>query len=207
MGAFPDWEQLDAAPPATRAGELELRCAGNSHVVSIDRAVRPNCGGPFRANTLVRSHSLDDYSGRAVISYSGARHPRRAQVDLPAGRRCLACPPGSGQDRARGPVNRELLQGLLGGLAVTGVRRGVESCGQICATPEACHGRHTVCPARAPNLDAEGLPSPRPPNDAENSVALPFSVFHHMPTPPREKISRLPPTSTSCSTSTRRSAR
>ena len=71
LGAFPDWETWTQRVQED-GFELELVCGTKTHTVAVvPGPLRPDpWGALFDAQTLVRSHVFDDYSGRSVLSYS-----------------------------------------------------------------------------------------------------------------------------------------
>jgi hypothetical protein len=185
LGAFADWEHW-----TQRLGdeglELELRCGGNSQSVAIDPGpLRADIWEAlFRGDTLVRPYVFDDYSARAVLSYSvrdtlGALKSIYQQAAL-----TLALPGPSGPHQ-REDRNRSTLRSLLDGLAVHWSEAEGERLRQMMrdSQPRGLYGDIFL---RAEELDAEGLPTGPPGSGRNASVALPFSVFHHMPTPPRD---------------------
>jgi hypothetical protein len=185
LGAFPDWETW-AERIKAHGLEIELVCGGNTHVVPVAVApLRPDLWAAlFDAQTLVRSHVFDDYSGRAVLSYSvrdtlGVLKSIYQQAGI-----ALALP-GAAGSQGREDLGRRYLRNLLDGLAVHWSERDGE---HLRAQIRDAQPRspYSLGFPRADQLDAEGLPSGEVTAARNASVALPFAVFHHMPTPPRK---------------------
>ena len=189
LGAFPDWPAWTAR--LKDAGlTLTFRCAGRSFDAGIDTNVlRPELWEQlFNRDTLVRPHKFDDYTDRGIISFS-VRQTLSAlkAIYQEAGLR-LALPdtrPRSEQ-REESP-NRRLLRELLGGLDVHwngDLARGWRE--EVRRMNRSERDAAAQLPLRGP-LDREGLIvsqlSPQQTRAARAQVAMPFSVFHHMPTP------------------------
>jgi hypothetical protein len=179
LGSFPDWvgwtqRILD------NGLTVRLSTSAGSTAVAVDTgSLEPRLWTAlFDADTLVRSHVFDDYSGRPILSYSmrdalGVLKSMYKQAAIG-----LALP-DSGRYRERS-VNRSRLASLVDGLQV---RWDAEQ-GEVWRAQQRDEslGRRPV--GRDPALlDAEGLPLAAPDNA---SVVQPFAVFHHMPTPPYE---------------------
>jgi len=122
LGMFPDW--LDwTGRLAERGLVLTFRCGPNTRIVEIDRDVlRPDLWrAMFKQDTYVRSHAFRDYAERAVFSY-----PVRAALSVikstyQEASVALALPQresDQGQDDERYSPNRQILKGLLSGLAI-----------------------------------------------------------------------------------------
>ncbi len=204
LGAFPDWETWTERIE-DHGLELELVCGPNTHTVTVPpKPLRPDLWAAlFDSETLVRSHEFDDYSGRSVLSYS-VRDTIGALKSIYKQAAIALALPGAMGTHGREDVGRRYLRNLLDGLAVHWSEREGE---HLRAQIRDTQPRSLYSPAfpRADQLDAEGYPT-GPVTAARNaSVALPFAVFHHMPTPPG--TSRSHPISTRCSTSTRPSLR
>ncbi|GAB4429679.1 MAG: hypothetical protein Kow0031_10270 [Anaerolineae bacterium] len=190
LGAFPDW--LGWTRRLQERGlTLVLRCAGQSFKTSIDTEIlRPDLWEQlFREDTLVRSHQFNDYSQYGIISYS-VREALSAlkSVYQEAGLH-LALPenPARGQTRDDGG-NRNRLANLVDGLDVhwngDRAKKWREVVRQMNRSP-----RYAVAQqALSGPLDSEGLFVSRPDPTALRKIAVPFSVFHHMPTPKRDEI-------------------
>jgi hypothetical protein len=170
---------------------LTLRSGERRADVEIDRApLEPRLWEAlFDDETPVRSHVFDDYSDRAVLSYSMrlALSTLKSIYQDAAVRLALPDPPRPvpGRDE-RG--NRGVLRDLLEGLAVhwnprTGQRwrrelRGSQGAAAFMGAAVASRGA----------LDPEGLIPGRPDPARARAAALPFAVFHHMPTPKRDEL-------------------
>ncbi len=191
LGSYPDW--LSWTARVKNAGlTLTFRCAGRTLDVAVNTDIlRPDLWGQlFNEGTLVRPHSFNDYTEHGIISFS-VRQTLSALKGIyqEAGLR-LALPdtrPRS-QQREESP-NRRLLRDLIDGLDVhwngDHARSWREEVRRMNRSEDAAAA---LTPLRGP-LDGEGLivsQLSRPQTRAAHSqVAMPFSVFHHQPTPPR----------------------
>jgi hypothetical protein len=175
LAAFPDWlawtqRMID------HGVELELGVGGGTATVALDTAsLEPRLWAAlFDVDTFVRSHTFDDYSGRPILSYSirdtlGALKSiyQRAGVEL-------AFPDGGAP---RG--NRSALGQLLEGLQVNWNADDAERW-RSAMRGQRLYARTEGYFRASERLDAEGLPVEPPEN---SSVAPPFALFHHLPTP------------------------
>ncbi|MEA2299618.1 MAG: hypothetical protein QOE44_153, partial [Solirubrobacteraceae bacterium] len=189
LGAFADWVRWTER---LRDGglELELRCAGRTLGVPIDPGpLRPELWAQlFDDETLVRSHTFDDYSDRGVISYPVREALsalkaiyQQASVDL-----ALPDAPAGGYDRQGG--NRAVLRRLVDGLEVHW--NGVEArrWREVVRLRAGASDRAGSVAGLSGPLDGEGLFAATPDRASLQGVAVRFSVFHHMPTPSREDV-------------------
>ena len=190
LGAFPDWVDWTARLRRRGLG-LAVRCGGQTFMANVNtEPLRPRLWGElFNQGTLVRSHKFDDYSGHGIISYS-MRQALSAlkSVYQEAGVRLALPDAGAGRRGHEEGGNRGVLRELLDGLDVhwdgdrakgwrAAVRR-MNSAGREALAQQAFAGP----------LDREGLFAGKPGPDALKRVAVPFAVFHHMPTPPRDEL-------------------
>ncbi|MEA2355882.1 MAG: hypothetical protein QOD61_2011 [Solirubrobacteraceae bacterium] len=189
LGAFADWVRWTER---LRDGglELELRCAGRTLGVPIDPGpLRPELWAQlFDDETLVRSHTFDDYSDRGVISYPVREALsalkaiyQQASVDL-----ALPDAPAGGNDRQGG--NRAILRRLVDGLEVHW--NGVEArrWREVVRLRAGTSDRAGSVAGLSGPLDGEGLFAATPDRASLQGVAVRFSVFHHMPTPSCEDV-------------------
>jgi hypothetical protein len=189
LGAFPDWLQW-----TRRLKEdgltLTLRCDGNEQDATVD----PNPLDPdlwealFKEDTFVRSYVFDDYSGKPVLSYSVRQALSVLKSMYQQAGISLALPERPGESQERG--NRLALRQLLDGLDVNWSPSAGERWRDLLRkTQQAGRGRFAATIQSTAQLDAEGLVPGTSSAAAKQSVAIPFSVFHHMPTPkgPDEK--------------------
>lgn len=182
LGAFSDW--LNWTRHLRDDGlDLELRCNADTRTFSINRTgLRPDLWEQlFNSETYVRSHkSFDDYSKRGLISFSMRESLSALKSLYQQASIALALPDeprlSSSDDR---PRNRQLLAQLVDGLQVHW--DGREAVRLRAAVRDRYGSINRIGQAAGP-LDAEGLLA-QPPGSL-SSVATPFSVFHHMPTPP-----------------------
>lgn len=189
LGAFPDW--LNWTRHLRDDGlELEFQCGAHRQSFAIDPApLRPDLWAQlFNAETYVRSHdSFDDYTNRGLISY-GMRETLSALKNIyQEASVALALPdPGAGTYANREGGNRARLSGMVDGLQVHWDGRIAP---RLRAQVRDLYGSTGRLQNAAGSLDREGLLE-KPFGDDDgaragrlNAAAMPFSVFHHMPTP------------------------
>jgi hypothetical protein len=209
LGSFPDWLEWTARLKENGL-TLVFHCAGQSFDANIDTGIlRPALWRQlFNAETLVRSHKFDDYTERGIISFSmrqtlsalktiyqeaglhlalpnPGRKPKRDDFGFPErghGRFGFSDRKPENEDPGNRGLLRDLLQGLdvhwdgLRGRRWREVVRGMNRSERDAFAQQALRGP----------LDREGLIIAERNASAFNQVALPFAVFHHMPTPKRE---------------------
>ena len=182
LGKFPDW-QFWTRRLAEDGLTLTLRCGGNEHDVAVDpQPLEPKFWEAlFKEDTFVRSHEFDDYTGRPVMSYSVRRTLSVLKAIYQVAGVSLALPEGSGQERG----NRLVLRDLLEGLDVNwSSEAGERWRNQLRKAQQAgSRGRLAGTVQTAAQLDSEGLTAQSATAAAKRAVAVPFAVFHHMPTP------------------------
>jgi hypothetical protein len=185
LGAFSDWLQWTRR--LQDGLSLEFRCAGQSLQVRIDpKVLQPDLWEQlFNEATLVRSHQIDDYSKHGIISYSMRESLSALKTIYQEASVKLALPEAErGPNDERG--NRGLLTDLVEGLDVhwngdnaprwrDAVRR-MNTSERVATAQQGTRG----------SLDREGLITSAPDPAAFKRVAIPFAVFHHMPTPDRD---------------------
>ena len=183
LGAFPDWLAWTSRLVETDGG-LTIRSEGQTVTRPIDRDVlRPELWEAlFHEDTLVRSFEPDDYGERGVLSYSIRQTLSALKAVYQDAGVHLALPDTDG-DRREESRNRARLRGLVDGLDVHwSADRATAWRGALRRTTR--RGALAQQPLDGP-LDAEGLVVAEPEADAFRQIAVPFAVFHHMPTPSR----------------------
>ena len=181
LGAFPDW--LNWTRHLRDDGlKLELHCGANTQTFSINGAgLRPDLWEQlFNAETYVRAHkSFDDYSKRGLISFSMRESLSALKSIYQQAGVALALPDAPKRNRRDDrPQNRDRLGQFVDGLQVHW--NGKEARALRNAVSHRYSSIDRPGQSSGP-LDSEGLLTQ--PNSNLNSVATPFSVFHHMPTP------------------------
>src|SRR5262249_2160821 len=190
LGAFPDW--LHWTQNLQQNGlKLELRCGASTLLLPIDQTpLRPDLWEElFADDTLVRSHTFDDCSDRGVISFSMRQTLSALKSIYQQASVTLALPEGKlakGEERQHG--NRDTLRELVGGLEVHWNGREAPSWRKAVAVTKESLDRARAQQAVTGPLDAEGLIVGQPDANALHNVAVPFAVFHHMPTPKRDEL-------------------
>lgn len=193
LGAFPDW--LTWTNRLRENGLVfTLRAGPRTIDVPIDRAIlRPDLWQAlFNDATLVRSRTFDDYSRHGIISYSVRESLSLIKSIYQEAGVLLALPEAERNEQTseRGG-NRALLQALLDGLDVhwngdlgQSWRRLVRAMHSPAAASALAGG--TVQRSLQGPLDSEGLIIAQRNAGALQGVAIPFAVFHHLPTPRSE---------------------
>ena len=188
LGAFPDW--VTWTQHLWDSGlDLELACAGRTLTVPVDRGpLQPRLWAElFRADTLVRSHAFDDYTDRGVVSYPVRQALSAIKAIYQQASVELALPDAGGQRSRRDGGNREVLRDLVSGLEVHWNGREAPGWRDLVRVTKDSVGDRSPGTLGAP-LDGEGLSAAPPSSSTLRSVAVPFSVFHHMPTPSRAHV-------------------
>ncbi|WP_158660590.1 peptidoglycan-binding domain-containing protein [Paraburkholderia hospita] len=203
LDSFGDW--LSWTEHIANDGlSLTLGCGGRTANLSADTAVlRPDLWAAlFNADTLVRPHVFDDYTGRTVFSYpvrlalsSLKNIYQRASLDL-------ALPEREGSQQEHRQSHQGTLRSLLDGLQVGWNERSAPARRQ--AQRDLLKRGQTAGAARAPvvapeDLGRDGLVlSARMPEPGSTGarafnrmVVGPFSIFSHPPSGPA--LERLPP--------------
>ncbi|MBP6016522.1 MAG: hypothetical protein KA586_07360 [Candidatus Promineofilum sp.] len=186
LGAFPDWLKWTAL---LKDGGLTLTiaCGGASHEAAIDTEVlQPQLWAQlFDEETWVESYEYKDYTGRGIITYPVRDALSAIKTVYQEAAVELALPTPDHGERQSG--NRGLLTEMLNGLDThwNGAQASEwRSVVRRLNTP----GRSGFQPKRTRVLDSEGLiVAPRDPTTFQN-VAIPFNVFHHMPTPKPKEV-------------------
>lgn len=188
LGAFPDW--VNWTKQLKEHGLVLTFHSGSQRVdVSIDTApLDPTLWAAlFNGQTLVRSRKFDDYSKHGIISFSMRESLSALKTVYQKAGVVLALPSGGGDKQEGGREgNRRVLSNLIDGFDVHWDRDRAKRWRTLVR-----HMNSTGTPAtrqRALNgpLDGEGLITTTPDPGAFQGVAVPFAVFHHMPTPDRE---------------------
>ena len=181
LGAFPDLRHW-VHHLRNDGLSIELQCAGRTLRVPVTPPGEPDLWEKlFSDDTLVKSHTFDDYTDRGIISYP-VRDVlstlkwiyQQASVDL-------AVAPTQPADLRHPP--RERLKGLIAGLNVNwSDRLGRSLREEMRLTPGRVHEGLFAAPSV--ELDGEGLDAkPTTDPNARQTLARRFALFHHMPTP------------------------
>jgi hypothetical protein len=189
LGAFPDW--VNWTSQLKELGLVLTFHSGTRHVdVPIDTApLQPNLWAAlFNRETLVRSRTFDDYSKHGIISFSMRESLSALKAVYQEAGVVLALPARSGDEQEAGRGgNRRALSNLIDGLDVHWDRDRAKRWRQVVRHRNSSVGT-TFSPSHALNgpLDGEGLITTTRNPAAFQGVAVPFAVYHHMPTPDRE---------------------
>jgi hypothetical protein len=207
LGAFRDW-QLWTRRLADDGLTLTMRCGSSTVDIAVDQAsLEPAFWeGLFNERTLVRSHEFDDYTGRAIFSFSVRRTLSVLKAIYQEAAVALALPDRPGEEHERG--NRRTLRDLLDGLDV----HWNPDLGERWRTQLRAGQRYRrfgrlsgPIPADT-DLDGEGLLTAPRTSAMSSAVAIPFPSFTtcRFPTAASTRSSRI---GTHISTFTRRSRR
>ncbi len=184
LGEFPDW--ADWTRLLTRGLTFTLLSGTRRTRVNIDTSVlRPDLWQAlFNRDTFVRSRTFDDYSHHGIVSYSVRESLSALKAVYQEASVTLALPDEGGDALGqRDKVgNRHHLAAMLDGLDVHWSAKTAKRWRDIVR-----HQAASGAAERALNgpLDSEGLITAARDPGAFQSVAIPFAVFHHMPTPTR----------------------
>lgn len=182
LASYPDWLKWTRLLK-DRGLTLKIRCGTKTTRVAIDREVlQPELWEElFNEETFVRTYQYTDYSDRGLITYSvrealsaikNIYQEAAVELALPA--------PGRGEQYEHGGNRQKLadkLQGLdihWNGKAASRMRAFVRDMNQA-----------SYLKGSRP-LDDEGLIIGPHNSSTFEHVAVPFSVFHHMPTPKQD---------------------
>jgi hypothetical protein len=191
LGAFPDWLSWTARLKENGL-VLVFRNATRHLEVRIDTApLQPALWSAlFSEGTPVRSRKFDDYSEHGIISFSMRESLSVLKTVYQEAGIVLALPESGGDARGDNRQgNRNTLRDLVDGMQVHWNRdRAKEWRAFVRRANSALAGISANAGQRALSgpLDGEGLIVTPRSAPAFQGVAVPFSVFHHMPTPDRE---------------------
>jgi hypothetical protein len=194
LGSFPDW--LHWTRKVTQGAlALRLECDGREHSVTVPTAgLRPELWDAlFCDGTLVRSHVFDDYTDRGIISFSVRQTLSAIKILYQEAGLRLALPDGLPADE-RDEGNRGVLREMLDGLDVHWNGRNASEWREAVRQMNGSDRLKSVPQAITGPMDREGLIIAERSSTAMKQVAVPFSVFHHMPTPARDAIDMDPST-------------
>lgn len=185
LGAFPDW--LKWTQTLRDQGlTLTIGCGAKLHRIAIEvEVLRPDLWAElFSESTFVRYYEYSDYSERGIISYSVRDTLSAIKTVYQEASVELALPDDTGDTQEEHGGARDQLAGMLEGLDVHWNGRAAP--GWRAAVRHMNRTRRGRLRSRSAALDSEGLLiQPRNPSAFQNA-ALPFAVFHHMPTPKQE---------------------
>lgn len=186
LAAYPDW--LKWTHTLKDSGlKLDIRCGTKQTTIAIDQTVlRPDLWEQlFMKETFVRSYEYPDYAGRGLITYSVREALSAMKSIYQQSAVELALPDSANNVQEERGSNRDKLAHMLDGLDVHwNGRRAPRWRSAVRQTRDMISQGVGGQPSGP--LDSEGLIlASRSAGDLRN-VALPFSVFHHMPTPPQK---------------------
>lgn len=199
LGVFTDW--LHWTRHLNEDGmELELQCGSRTLTVPIDRRpLHPDLWEElFKEDTLVRSHTFDDYLDRSIISYSMRQSLSALKSIYQEASVTLAFPYEQADFREpgyytgmvptgrRGYVSRYRLSKLVEGLEVHWNGNDAPSWRDIVRISKKPEQLAQAQQYLTGPLDSEGLIVSKPNISAKENIARSFAVFHHMPTPKYE---------------------
>lgn len=183
LGAYPDWLKWTAILKE-RGLTLAIRCGSDLHEAQIDTQVlQPQLWEQlFNERTFVRSYQYTDYSERGIISYPVREALSAIKTVYQEAAIELALPDSGSQLQERHGGNRDKLTGLVQGFDIHWNGRDASKLRAVVRRMNRA-GRKGLRRQAVGALDSEGLiVAPRSATTAKQA-ALPFAVFHHMPTP------------------------
>ncbi len=189
LGDFPDWLQWTHRLKE-QGLTLVFRCAGKQSEAAINTSVlNPGLWAQlFNRETLVRSHKFNDYTERGIISFSMRQALSALKAIYQEASVTLALPEEETRSDKQERGNRDLLRGLVDGLDVhwnaDRARSWRAAMREINKSPRVA----TAQAGFSGPLDGEGLYWASPDATAFKKIAVPFAVFHRMPTPPRDEL-------------------
>ena len=180
LDAFPDW--LNWTTTLKDGLTLTFRSGAQTAKAKIDtKHLQPDLWRSlFASDTIVRSRVFDDYSNHSIISYSVRESLSTLKAVYKEAAVSLALPedPLSPQSEKRG--NRQLLGAILDGLDVHWNAKEAKRRREFVRMRAKADSTER---SLAGPLDSEGLITAVRNAGAFQSVAVPFAVYHHMPTP------------------------
>jgi hypothetical protein len=183
LGAFPDW--LNWTTTLKDGLTLTFRSGAQTATAKIDtKPLQPDLWRAlFTRDTFVRPRAFDDYSQHGIVSYSVRESLSALKAVYQEAAVTLALPddPSSPQGEKRG--NRQRLGAILDGLDVHWNAKDAKRRRELVRRRAKAHSTER---SLAGPLDAEGLITTARNAGAFQSVALPFAVYHHMPTPKQQ---------------------
>lgn len=192
LAQFPDW--LDWTGQLKDRGlKLTLRCATQTLTVDVDPTpLRPDLWrAMFNEQTFVRSHAFNDYADRAIFSYPARVALSVIKSTYQEASVALALPernPPSDDDDQRHSPSRQILKGLLSGLAVNWNDREGERLRDVHRKKfKGLSSFRAAARYEADWLAADGTLKSVPPiagGDAagfRRQLAQQFAVYSHMP--------------------------
>lgn len=189
LGAFPDWLNWTSSLSANGL-TLSVRCGNNTHALEIDPEIlRPELWRAlFHEETLVDPFEFPDYLQRGIISFSLRQTLSALKGVYQQASVALALPAAGDIREQRG--NRGALRNLVAGLDVHWNPRSAQGWRREVRNRNRDGSFAALARSRAARLDQEGLIVSNFESDpaALQNVAVPFAVFHHMPTPERKDV-------------------
>lgn len=189
LGSFTDW--LEWTRKLKENGmELEFQSETRTLNIPIDpEPLRPELWEQlFKYDTLVRSFTFDDYSDRGIISYSVREALSALKGIYQEASISLALPDPPHRTREQeGPSNRERLRSLMEGLQVYWSSQVASRWREAVRVKQKAGQSRYVRRELTGRLDYEGLIVKGPDGNDLQKIAVPFAVFHHMPTPSYSK--------------------
>ncbi len=184
LGVFDDW--LKWTHKLKQNGlNLTFQCGAKHKTLPIDRQpLRPDLWEQlFHEDTLVRSHTFDDYTDRPILSYSMRQALSALKAIYQEASLSLALPDQPGQLGKERQTNRSRLHDLIEGMEVNWNGREAKSWREAVRIRKGSKNSIALQQALSGPLDQEGLIIAQPDATAKKRIAVPFAVFHHMPTP------------------------
>lgn len=185
LGSFPDWLQWTQRLKENGL-TLTIACDNKTRQIPIDtKILRPDLWEQlFNEETLVRSHTFDDYTQHGIISYSVRQTLSALKTVYQEAGIKLALPDNpSDKNQKEDRGKRNLMSELVDGFDVHWNDQAGKRWRQVVRNMYTSQKLTSVQQAITGPLDSEGLYITQRDAAAFKNVAVPFSVFHHMPTP------------------------
>ncbi len=186
LGAFQDWLHWTRLLKE-KGFSVEVQCGTQKTTVQINKEVlQPELWEElFKEDTLVHPYEFPDYSNRGILSYSVRQTLSALKATYQKAGLDLAIPDTTDDPLEKRENNRRKLTDMVDGLDVHWDGRLAAEWRNMVRTKKTSMAtlNYQGSPPMSGPLDSEGAITAQPDAEALKKIALPFVVFHHMPTP------------------------
>jgi hypothetical protein len=187
LGAFQDWIRWTRLLKE-KGFSFEVQCGAQKTTVQINREVlQPDLWEElFKDDTLVRPYDFPDYSNRGILSFSIRQTLSALKATYQKAGLEIGLPDNPTEDpTGKRKSNRRKLTEMVDGFDVHWDGRLAGEWRNMVRTrkPSMETLNYQGSPPLSGALDSEGAIIAQPDSEALKKIALPFAVFHHMPTP------------------------